>query len=362
MFGALLPGVDHLPHTHDLDHNAYSRGQPAWGAHLADELGNIVALHDPSTIAAVIVEPIAGSTGVLPPPVGYLDRLREICTRHGILLIFDEVITGFGRTGHPFGAQAFDVTPDLITLAKGLTSGVVPMGAVLAKGDIYDAFMTGPDEAIEFFHGYTYSGHPVAAAAGLAAQAVYREEGLFERAAALAPRLEDAVHALKGLPHVIDIRNYGLIGAVELEPVDGRPTLRAMEVFEACYEAGVLLRCTGDTMAIAPPLIIGQDELDQVVDTLATVLRTSNRECDNTPRDQSVGSGSLHRRASRVGHERAFRRRIRSRYRVGQPSRLSRRSRRYVGRHTCGARSFPRVGGHTGAVACTGNVPVQIAG
>ena len=211
---------------------------------------------------------------MLPPPVGYLDRLREICDRHGILLIFDEVITGFGRTGHPFAAQAFGVTPDLMTLAKGLTSGVIPMGAVLARGDIYDAFMTGPEDSIEFFHGYTYSGHPVAAAAGLAAQQVYRDEGLFERAAALAPRLEEAVHAMKGLPHVADIRNCGFVGAVELDPIEGRPTVRAMEVFQKCYDAGVLLRTTGETIAIAPPLIISEEELDRVTDTLADVLAT----------------------------------------------------------------------------------------
>jgi beta-alanine--pyruvate transaminase len=275
MFGTLLPGVDHLPHTHSLEHNAFSRGQPEWGAHLADALEDIVALHDPSTIAAVIVEPIAGSTGVLVPPVGYLNRLREICDRHGILLIFDEVITGFGRTGHAFAAQAFGVTPDLMTLAKGLTSGVVPMGAVVARGDIYDTFMTGPEEAIEFFHGYTYSGHPVAAAAGLAAQQVYREEGLFERAAALAPHLEGAVHALKGLPNVIDVRNYGFVGAVELQPMEGRPNVRAMEVFKACYDAGVLLRTTGDTIAIAPPLIIDEADLDTVFGTLSEILAAS---------------------------------------------------------------------------------------
>ncbi len=221
-FGAMLPGVDHLPHTHDLEHNAYTRGQPEWGAHLADELERIVALHDASNIAAVIVEPVAGSTGVLMPPKGYLQRLREICTRHGILLIFDEVITGFGRLGSPFGAQHFDVLPDLITMAKGLTNGAVPMGAVAARKEIYDAFMQGPDNAIELFHGYTYSAHPVACAAGIATQQIYKREGLLTRAEEMDSYWGDAVHSLKGLPHVIDLRNLGLIGAIELERDPGQ--------------------------------------------------------------------------------------------------------------------------------------------
>jgi beta-alanine--pyruvate transaminase len=271
-FGPLIPGVDHLPHTHDLAHNAYTRGQPEWGAHLADELERLVALHDASTIAAVIVEPVAGSTGVLIPPKGYLERLRAICDKHGILLIFDEVITGFGRLGSAFGAQHFGVTPDLITVAKGITSGVVPMGAVFAQKKIYDAFMTGPDNAIELFHGYTYSGHPLACAAALATLDVYRDQDLFARAAALAPVWEDAIHSLKGTRHVIDLRNIGLIGAIELEPVPGKPTDRAFRAFLAAYEKGVLIRTTGDIIALSPPLIIEEREIAEIVDAIRDVL------------------------------------------------------------------------------------------
>ena len=273
MFGAMLPGVDHLPHTHNLEHNAYSRGLPEWGAHLADELENIVALHDPSTIAAVIIEPIAGSAGVILPPKGYLQRVREICDRHGILLIFDEVICGFGRTGAEFGATRFDVTPDLMTTAKGLTSGTVPMGAVLASADIYDTFMAGPEGAIEFFHGYTYSGHPLAAAAGCATLDVYTGAGLFERARAMEDGFADALHSLKGEPNVIDIRNFGLIGAVELEPIDGQPTARAMSIFRECFDNGVIIRTTGDTLAFSPPLIIEEAEIETVVEAVRTALR-----------------------------------------------------------------------------------------
>ena len=275
MFGAMLPGVDHLPHTHHISENAYSRGLPEWGAHLADELENIVALHDPSTIAAVIVEPIAGSAGVLLPPQGYLQRLRNICNKHGILLIFDEVICGFGRTGDNFGANRFGVTPDLMTTAKGLTSGTVPMGAVLAKKDIYDTFMTGPDTAIEFFHGYTYSGHPLAAAAGCATLDVYLGEGLIDRARGLEGKFEDALHSLKGEPNVIDVRNFGLIGAVELEPIEGQPTARAMQVFRDCYDAGVIIRTTGDTLAFSPPLIIEEAQIEQVVESVRTALQSN---------------------------------------------------------------------------------------
>ncbi|MEJ2159947.1 MAG: aminotransferase class III-fold pyridoxal phosphate-dependent enzyme [Chromatiales bacterium] len=273
MFGAMLAGVDHLPHTHDLAHNAFSRGLPDWGAHLADELERLVTLHDASTIAAVIVEPIAGSTGVLMPPQGYLQRLREICDKHGIVLIFDEVITGFGRTGEPFAAQSFGVTPDLITCAKGLTSGAIPMGGVLATKEIYDTFMTGPENMIEFFHGYTYSGHPMAVAAGLAALDVYAAEGLFQRVTELAPVWEDAIHSLKGLPHVIDLRNYGLVGAVELEPVPGAPMKRAMDVFAGCWEEGVLIRTTGDNIALSPPFVIDESQIAQIVDTIGRVLK-----------------------------------------------------------------------------------------
>ena len=273
MFGAMLPGVDHLPHTHNLEHNAYSRGLPEWGAHLADELENIVALHDPSTIAAVIIEPIAGSAGVILPPKGYLQRVREICDKHGILLIFDEVICGFGRTGAEFGATRFDVTPDLMTTAKGLTSGTVPMGAVLASAEIYDTFMTGPDGAIEFFHGYTYSGHPLAAAAGCATLDVYTGEGLFERARSMEDKFADALHSLKGEPNVIDVRNFGLIGAVELEPIEGQPTARAMSIFRECFDNGVIIRTTGDTLAFSPPLIIKEEQIETVVEAVRTALR-----------------------------------------------------------------------------------------
>lgn len=273
MFGAMLPGVDHMPHTHNLEHNAFSRGLPEWGAHLADELENIVALHDASTIAAVIVEPVAGSAGVLLPPQGYLKRLREICDKHGILLIFDEVICGFGRLGDAFASTRFDVTPDLMTTAKGLTSGTVPMGAVLAQSKIYDTFMTGPDGAIEFFHGYTYSGHPLAAAAGCATLDVYSEEGLYERARSLEGYFEDALHSLKGEPNVIDVRNIGLIGAVELQGIEGQPTARAMQIFRECYDNGLIIRTTGDTLAFSPPLIIEKEQIDLIVDTVKTALR-----------------------------------------------------------------------------------------
>jgi beta-alanine--pyruvate transaminase len=273
-FGAMLPGTDHLPATHSLGHNAFSRGLPQWGAHLADELERLVALHDASTIAAVIVEPIAGSTGVLMPPVGYLEKLREICTRHGILLIFDEVITGFGRTGSPFASQEFGVVPDMITAAKGLTNGSVPMGAVIVRKDIYETFMTGPEQAIELFHGYTYSAHPVACAAGLATLDIYRREGLLGRARELASYWEGAVHSLRGAPHVIDLRNYGLIAGIELEPIPGKPTARAYQAFLKCFEQGVLIRTTGDIIALSPPLIIERSHIDRLFGTLGDVLRT----------------------------------------------------------------------------------------
>ena len=272
-FGTLLGGVDHLPHTHDPKRNAFAQGQPEHGAELADELERIVALHDPSTIAAVIVEPVAGSTGVLIPPKGYLERLREICTRHGILLIFDEVITGFGRTGAAFAAEKYGVMPDMITCAKGLTNGVIPMGAVLTTGAIHDAFMSGPEHLIELFHGYTYSGNPIAAAAGLASLETYAEEGLFEHAAALAPHWQEAIHSLRRLPHVIDIRNEGLIGAVELEPIPGEPTRRAFKAFLDAYDAGILIRTTGDIIALSPPLIISEAEIDELIGKLGEVLK-----------------------------------------------------------------------------------------
>jgi beta-alanine--pyruvate transaminase len=271
MFGTLLAGVDHLPHTH-LPQNRWTRGQPGHGAHLAEELERIVALHGAETIAACIVEPVAGSTGVLLPPKGYLEKLREICTKHGILLIFDEVITGFGRLGSPFAAQALGVMPDMITCAKGLTNGVIPMGAVLTTAAIHDAFMTGPEHLIELFHGYTYSGNPIACAAAIASIETYREEGLFERCAGIASYWEEALHGLRDRRHVIDIRNMGLIGAVELEPIAGAPTKRAFAAFLAAYEKGLLIRTTGDIIALSPPLIIEKAQIDEVVGTLGEVL------------------------------------------------------------------------------------------
>jgi beta-alanine--pyruvate transaminase len=269
----MLPGVDHLSHTLDLAHNAFSRGLPHWGMHLANELERLVALHDASTIAAVIVEPIAGSAGVILPPVGYLKRLREICDKHDILLIFDEVITGFGRTGKPFASQTFEVTPDLMTTAKGLTNGAVPMGAVFSQRKIYDAFMQGPETAIELFHGYTYSAHPAACAAALATLDIYQSEQLLTRGAALSATWEDAVHSLKGLPHVIDLRNFGLIGAIELEPRAGKPGSRAFDVFLKCFERGLLIRVTGDTIALSPPLIVESKHIAQIFETLAGAMR-----------------------------------------------------------------------------------------
>jgi beta-alanine--pyruvate transaminase len=272
MFGTMLGGVDHLPHTHNLKENAFSRGQPAWGAHLADELERLVALHDASTIAAVIVEPMAGSTGVLIPPKGYLERLREITRRHGILLIFDEVITAFGRLGGAFGADVYGVQPDMITFAKGVTSGTVPMGGVLVSTEIFQAFMTGAPGAIELFHGYTYSAHPLACAAGIATLKLYADEGLFERAARMAPKLENALHGLKGTKHVIDIRNQGLVGAVELSPREGSPGARGYETFVKCFERGVLVRQTGDIIALAPALIVEDAHIDRMVATLREAL------------------------------------------------------------------------------------------
>ena len=272
-FGGLLTGVDHLPHTHNLAENAFTRGVPAWGGHLADELERIVTLHDASNIAAVIVEPVAGSTGVLVPPKGYLKRLREICDKHGILLIFDEVISGFGRLGSGFASEHFDVLPDMVTLAKGLTNGVVPMAAVGAREKIYQAFMQGPDNAMELFHGYTYSGHPIASAAAIATMDLYREEGLFERAAAMAPHFEEAAHALKGLPHVIDIRNIGLVAGIELASRPGKVGARAYEALVKCFEQGLLIRTTGDIIALSPPLIIEKNQVDEMFGILAKVLR-----------------------------------------------------------------------------------------
>lgn len=272
-FGPLMNGVDHLPHTHNLAEQAFTKGQPEWGAHLADELENLVALHDASTIAAVIVEPMAGSTGVLVPPKGYLERLRAITEKHGILLIFDEVITGFGRLGSSFASEHFGVKPDLFTMAKGLTSGYVPMGAVAADNKIYDAFMEGSPEGIELFHGYTYSAHPLACAAATATLEVYEEEGLFQRAADLSPYWEEAVHAMKGLPNVIDIRNIGLVAGIELSSREGAPGKRGMEACIKAYEAGLMIRVTGDIIALSPPLVLEKSHIDQMVEITSNVIK-----------------------------------------------------------------------------------------
>lgn len=274
-YGPMVAGVDHLPHTLDIKRNAFSRGEPEHGGlEFADALERIVALHDASTIAAVIVEPVAGSTGVIMPPKGYLKRLRELCTKHDILLIFDEVITGFGRLGAPFAAQYFDVKPDIITMAKAITNAAVPMGAVACSREIYDTILANADTPIELFHGYTTSGHPLACAAGLATLDVYRDERLFERAAELAPYWENAMHGLRDAPHVIDIRNLGLIGGIELEPRPGAPTARALEVFRKCFDAGVLVRVTGDIIAFSPPLIIEKSQIDQIAETVRTALKS----------------------------------------------------------------------------------------
>ncbi|WP_137931978.1 aspartate aminotransferase family protein [Mesorhizobium comanense] len=274
MFGTLLGGVDHLPHTHLPEKNAFSKGVPEHGAELANELERLVTLHDASTIAAVIVEPVAGSTGVILPPKGYLQKLREICTKHGILLIFDEVITGFGRLGAPFAADYFGVTPDIMTTAKGVSNGVIPMGAVFVKKEIHDAFMTGPEHMIEFFHGYTYSGNPIACAAALGTLDTYKEEGLLTRGEELAPYWEDALHSLKGEPHVIDVRNIGLIGAIELAPIAGSPTKRAFSAFVKAFERGALIRTTGDIIALSPPLIITKGQINELIDHVRDVLRS----------------------------------------------------------------------------------------
>ncbi|MFZ6758902.1 aspartate aminotransferase family protein [Undibacterium sp. Ji50W] len=271
-FGTLLAGVDYLPHTHNLEKNAFTRGLPEYGTHLADELERLITLHDISTIAAVIVEPLAGSAGVILPSKGYLKRLRELCDKHGILLIFDEVITGFGRMGTPFASDYFDVTPDLMTTAKGLTNGVVPMGAVFSNQKIYDALMDGP-AGIELFHGYTYSGHPLACAAGLASLKVFKEEKVLEHAQSMTAYWEDALHSLKGLPHVIDLRNVGLIGAIELESMPGKVGARAMAAYKKAFAEGVLVRTTGDIIAMSPPLILEKKHIDQLFGKLTDILK-----------------------------------------------------------------------------------------
>src|SRR5579871_392522 len=273
-FGALLSGVDHLPATYDRDEQAFTRGEPEWGAHLADELEKIVALHDASTIAAVIVEPVAGSTGVLPPPKGYLQRLRAICDKYGILLIFDEVITGFGRLGYAFAAERYGVVPDMITFAKGVTSGAVPMGGVIVRKGIYDAFMRGPEHVIELFHGYTYSAHPLACAAGLATLDLYRDERLFERAKKLEPKWADAAMGLKGLPGVLDIRTIGLTAAIDLASKPDAFGKRAFEAMErGFHEEDFMMRITGETLALTPPLIVSEAQIGEMFDKVAKVIK-----------------------------------------------------------------------------------------
>ncbi|MBO6835806.1 MAG: aspartate aminotransferase family protein [Alphaproteobacteria bacterium] len=272
-FGSLLAGADHIRHTHDLEHNAFTKGEPEYGAHFADDLEKLVTLHDASTIAAVIVEPMAGSTGVLLPPKGYLKRLREICDKHGILLIFDEVITAFGRLGFATAAERLGVVPDILTCAKGLTNAVIPMGAVAVRKEIYDTMLDKADAPIELFHGYTYSGHPVAAAAGLASLETYKEEGLFENALALEPYLADAIHSLKGHPNVVDIRNMGLVAAVELSARPGAPGERGYDIMVKAYEKGAMVRVTGDIIAMSPPLICEKKHIDDLVGILGDVLK-----------------------------------------------------------------------------------------
>jgi beta-alanine--pyruvate transaminase len=273
-FGTLLTGVDHLPHTHSLEHNAFTRGQPEWGGHLAGDLERIVALHGAETIAAVIVEPMAGSTGVLIPPTGYLEKLREICTKHGIVLIFDEVITAFGRIGGASSADVLGVVPDIITMAKGLTNAAVPMGAVAVNRHIHDTVVGASADGIELFHGYTYSGHPLAAAAGIATLNLYRDEKLFERALDLSAYWEDAVHSLKGKRHIIDVRNMGIIAGIELAPRPGAPTKRAMELFHKCFDNGLLVRATGDIIALSPPLILEKSHIDEMVGRIGDLVET----------------------------------------------------------------------------------------
>jgi beta-alanine--pyruvate transaminase len=272
-FGPLLPGVDHLPHTYNAEQQAFSRGEPEWGAHLADSLEQLVALHGADTISAVIVEPVAGATGVLPPPKGYLKRLRNICDTHGILLIFDEVITGFGRLGARFAAEYFDVQPDIMVIAKAMTNAAVPMGAAIVRKGIYDAFMQGPEAGIELAHGYTYSGHPLACAAGLATLDVHQEEELAKRCAATAPIWEKALHSLKGLPYIADIRNIGLLGAIQLEQRPSAPGTRTYDVFLKCFEDGVLTRAAGENLILSPSLIINEEQIDRIVSTVGKALK-----------------------------------------------------------------------------------------
>jgi len=274
-FGAMLPYVDHLPHTHIPTMNAFSKGQPKYGVELAGKLEDLVALHGADTIAAVMVEPMAGSTGVLVPPKDYLQRLRQICDKYGILLIFDEVITGFGRLGTNFGAERLGVTPDIMTMAKGLTNAAVPMGGVAVKNGVYDAIVNGAPDGIELFHGYTYSGHPLAAAAAIATLELHKAEDLPGRAKAMEPYFEEAAHSLRDLPNVIDIRNIGLVAGIELAPRPGRPTARATEVFRKCFDDGVLIRTTGDIIALSPPLIAEKSHVDRMFGTLSDAIKAA---------------------------------------------------------------------------------------
>jgi|TARA_B100001175_G_scaffold218826_1_gene186161 beta-alanine--pyruvate transaminase len=275
-FGPLLPGIDHMPHTWDVEHMAFSKGQPEWGLHLADELEKILMLQDPSTVAAVIIEPVTGSGGVIVPPKGYLERIREICTKHNVLLIFDEVITGFGRLGCCFAANRFDVRPDMITMAKGLTSAMIPMSAVAFDNSIYDQLMEGPEAMIELFHGYTYSGHPVACAAGIATLDVYEEEGLFDNAKAMEPHFEEAIHSLKGLNQVIDIRNIGLMGAIHFGSNGLPATEFAAKVFQHCYDNNVLVRYSGEFLVLSPSLIVEQTHIEKIIEALKTAIQSVN--------------------------------------------------------------------------------------
>ena len=275
-FGPLLPGIDHMPHTWDVEHMAFSKGQPEWGLHLADELEKILMLQDPSTVAAVIIEPVTGSGGVIVPPKGYLERIREICTKHNVLLIFDEVITGFGRLGCCFAANRFDVRPDMITMAKGLTSAMIPMSAVAFDNSIYDQLMEGPEAMIELFHGYTYSGHPVACAAGIATLDVYEEEGLFDNAKAMEPHFEEAIHSLKGLNQVIDIRNIGLMGAIHFGSNGLPATEFAAKVFQHCYDNNVLVRYSGEFLVPSPSLIVEQTHIEKIIEALKTAIQSVN--------------------------------------------------------------------------------------
>lgn len=276
MFSSIMmPGVDHLAHTYNLSQMAFSKGQPSWGAHLADDLERLVTLHDASSIAAVILEPMQGSTGVLVPPIGYLQKIRDICTKHGILLIFDEVITGFGRLGTTFAAQRFGVIPDIITFAKAITNGIIPMGGVIVREEIYNSIMNqgGQEQLIEFFHGYTYSGHPMATAAAHATLDIFQDDQIIARSCALELVLEKAIHSLKGLPKILDIRNCGLAAAIDLEPIKDQPGLRGMRVLEACIENGILVRISGDGVVVCPPLISTSDEVENLVETLGKVVK-----------------------------------------------------------------------------------------